>query len=199
MEVVFNGLPSSPRSESYLQTDCPGWLFCVSNDVIAHAGPIQVFDWATPRNWLLLNRIYNPEKNSSAWVFDGKHECSIEGLAFVRSLIPSIITSTKTSITWKIFRANDLSLSLRKRVCLCSTEINECAPSPCGKNSITCVDLRNDFRCVCHAGYTGKTCQSGRSKYLLLWFTTNHLCAVLESGMDSLTSPDAFECSTWCT
>ena len=39
----------------------------------------------------------------------------------------------------------------------CDVYIDECASNPC-KNSATCVDYVNEFRCFCQPGWTGKTC-----------------------------------------
>ena len=40
-----------------------------------------------------------------------------------------------------------------------STDINECAPSPC-INGGTCLDKINAYQCVCRPGYTGKNCET---------------------------------------
>ncbi|XP_034045233.1 fibulin-7 isoform X2 [Thalassophryne amazonica] len=50
----------------------------------------------------------------------------------------------------------DLSWSGQQPIC---QDINECAPSPC-MNGGTCVDLVNQFSCVCAKGWNGATCQS---------------------------------------
>ena len=45
---------------------------------------------------------------------------------------------------------------------LCEIDINECEPLPCdnvGTEENGCVNLINDFRCRCKAGYTGKQCE----------------------------------------
>nr|XP_054769902.1 fibropellin-1-like [Lytechinus pictus] len=36
-------------------------------------------------------------------------------------------------------------------------ETYDCIPDPC-QNGATCVDLMNDFECICPSGYTGKIC-----------------------------------------
>lgn len=41
----------------------------------------------------------------------------------------------------------------------CETEILECASNPCNFGG-TCIDLINDFQCVCAEGFIGKTCQA---------------------------------------
>ena len=53
------------------------------------------------------------------------------------------------------------------------SDINECSSNPC-KNGGTCFDQVNSFRCVCQAGYAGKTCQTGYVARML--FTI--LCAL---------------------
>ncbi|OQV18440.1 Neurogenic locus Notch protein [Hypsibius exemplaris] len=40
----------------------------------------------------------------------------------------------------------------------CEENINECASNPC-LNDGTCLDERNNYRCVCMPGFTGKECQ----------------------------------------
>lgn len=42
-------------------------------------------------------------------------------------------------------------------------DINECLPSPCKLNA-TCIDLVNDFHCMCPPGFTDKTCSKGNYK-----------------------------------
>ena len=41
------------------------------------------------------------------------------------------------------------------------TDINDCASRPC-ENGGTCKDKVNNFHCTCAAGYTDKTCSTGR-------------------------------------
>ena len=43
-----------------------------------------------------------------------------------------------------------------------SADINECKSSPC-KNSISCIDGVNSYKCVCKPGYTGKNCEVGKN------------------------------------
>lgn len=40
----------------------------------------------------------------------------------------------------------------------CSTDINECANSPC-RNGGECVDLVGIFKCICKVGYFGTLCE----------------------------------------
>lgn len=42
-----------------------------------------------------------------------------------------------------------------------SLDIDECTFNTC-KNGATCMDLLNDYQCLCDAGYTGKNCESGK-------------------------------------
>ena len=39
-------------------------------------------------------------------------------------------------------------------------DIKECSSNPCANNG-TCIDLINDYSCICAAGYTGKNCTIG--------------------------------------
>lgn len=39
----------------------------------------------------------------------------------------------------------------------CEINIDECESLPCGSNG-HCLDLINDFKCICKQGYTGQTC-----------------------------------------
>ena len=38
------------------------------------------------------------------------------------------------------------------------TDINDCEPNPC-ENGGTCQDEKNDFTCICPAGWEGKKCE----------------------------------------
>ena len=44
---------------------------------------------------------------------------------------------------------------------------DECSTSPC-QNEGTCVDRYNDYLCLCPAGYSGNTCQTGGNKLQLV-------------------------------
>ncbi len=43
-------------------------------------------------------------------------------------------------------------------------DIDECISDPC-QNGGTCIDAANGFRCNCAPGYTGPSCQSGKTPY----------------------------------
>ncbi len=52
--------------------------------------------------------------------------------------------------------------------CLLIADIDDCAVNPCN-NGGTCTDNgAADFSCTCAHGYTGATCQTGKSFYLTL-------------------------------
>ena len=40
--------------------------------------------------------------------------------------------------------------------------IDDCDPDPCGPGG-TCIDGISDHTCSCHAGFTGDSCETGRS------------------------------------
>ena len=48
------------------------------------------------------------------------------------------------------------------------SDIDDCAAKPC-KNGGVCVDLVNDFKCTCPAGYTGKDCSVGKNTVILFF------------------------------
>ena len=39
-------------------------------------------------------------------------------------------------------------------------DVDECASNPC-QNGATCTDVVNGYTCLCKAGYTGTSCQTG--------------------------------------
>lgn len=45
---------------------------------------------------------------------------------------------------------------------LSSSGIDDCQSGPCA-NGGTCSDLIGSFKCLCPSGYTGETCQIGKS------------------------------------
>ena len=46
---------------------------------------------------------------------------------------------------------------------LCSSDINECASSPCLHG--ICNDILNGFECQCEEGWRGETCDMGKNIY----------------------------------
>ena len=45
-----------------------------------------------------------------------------------------------------------------------SSDINDCDPNPC-QNSGLCMDLVEDYECLCEPGYKGKDCEEGKYSY----------------------------------
>ena len=44
---------------------------------------------------------------------------------------------------------------------LCLTDTNECSSDPC-QNGALCVDVQNQFNCVCAVGFEGIYCETGK-------------------------------------
>lgn len=40
----------------------------------------------------------------------------------------------------------------------CDVDFDDCAAKPCGIGAKECVDLTNDFKCICYDGFEGKKC-----------------------------------------
>ena len=53
-------------------------------------------------------------------------------------------------------------MSMRFPASLFNTETNECASNPCLQAS-TCIDLLDDYECICEMGYEGQNCEKGKT------------------------------------
>jgi len=54
------------------------------------------------------------------------------------------------------------------------SEVDECADRPCSNNSL-CVDKLGRYECLCHHGFEGKYCETGKLRYFLLQDSKIHL------------------------
>ena len=58
----------------------------------------------------------------------------------------------------------------------CVSDIDECSNNPC-HNAGTCTDQLNGFHCICPAGFTGKSCETGMIMQSRVDFCiVGHLC-----------------------
>ena len=59
----------------------------------------------------------------------------------------------------------------------CENETDECTMfKPC-KNNGTCIDLVNDYECMCYEGYEGKNCTVSLHQWLINFWKTFKNCA----------------------
>lgn len=56
------------------------------------------------------------------------------------------------------------------------SDIDDCVPNPC-KNGSQCLDLPNDYSCICTAGYEGKICET--SEWICCWILKVATCISL--------------------
>lgn len=68
--------------------------------------------------------------------------------------------------------------------CVCCTDVNECASSPCTNNA-TCVDLVDAYSCQCTAGFTGPQCSYGNWRYSDLLSSLRFLASNIDDNVHS--------------
>ena len=60
-----------------------------------------------------------------------------------------------------VFKNKIVSFAIPYKYSCLFLDIDECSTSPC-RNGATCVDMVNDYLCICEAGWSGKTCSLGQ-------------------------------------
>lgn len=77
----------------------------------------------------------------------------------------------------------DTSVIWHQSTAVILVELDECASNPC-QQAAPCLDLINQYECVCPPGYTGANCETGKYTFK-------------QNGLINLLSVTEYNCSKY--